>query len=224
MVGLSVLVRAPRGLPGPGFRLPWPAGGQVGWPSRWGHFLGPGGRTAARVPFPRVRSRPLCRGVAKSGPHDPGEYPVRSVRRSIGRRTPETKEEKNRRAPSTRVRVDLELISDRGIEKPNGPFPGPRGSLRRRDRLPAPKGPRGTSVRLREQEDGPVATSRAAAGRLFRARQAGKLGLPRDGSFGQSLSCWARLAGPSFLSTPREESSRRSPLAAELGAFACQDR
>ena len=63
-----------------------------------------------------------------------------------------------------------------------------------------------------------------AAGRLFRARQAGKLrGLPRDGSVVQWLS-WARLAGPSFLSTPREESSRRSPLAAELGALACQDR
>ena len=41
-----------------------------------GHFSGPGGRTAARVPFPRVRSRPLCRGVAKSGPHDPGGCPV----------------------------------------------------------------------------------------------------------------------------------------------------
>ena len=68
------------------------------------------------------------------------------------------------------------------------------------------------------------AKSLAVAGRLFRARQAGKFrGLPRDGSFGQSLS-WARLAGPSFLSTPREESSRRSPLAAELGALACQDR
>ena len=60
LVRLSELVRAPRGLPGPGFRLPWPAGGQVGWPSRWGHFSGPGGRTAARVPFPRVRFRPLC--------------------------------------------------------------------------------------------------------------------------------------------------------------------
>ena len=77
LVRLSELVRAPRGLPGPGFRLPWAAGGQVGWPSRWGHFSGPGGRTAARVPFPRVRSRPLCRGVAKSGPH--------GTRRPIGR-------------------------------------------------------------------------------------------------------------------------------------------
>ena len=47
--------RAPRGLIGPGFGLPWPAGGQVGWPSRWDHFSGPGGRTAGRFPFPRVR-------------------------------------------------------------------------------------------------------------------------------------------------------------------------
>ena len=68
------------------------------------------------------------------------------------------------------------------------------------------------------------AKSLAVAGRLFRARQAGKLrGLPRDGSVVQWLS-WARLAGPSFLSTPREESSRRSPLAAELGALARQGR
>ena len=41
LVRLSVLVRAPRGLPGPGFCLPWAAGGQVGWPSRWGHLGSP---------------------------------------------------------------------------------------------------------------------------------------------------------------------------------------
>ena len=49
------MVWEPRGLIGPGFGLPWPAGGQVGWPSRWDHFSGPGGRTAGRFPFPRVR-------------------------------------------------------------------------------------------------------------------------------------------------------------------------
>ena len=99
LVRLSELVRAPRGLPGPGFGLPWPAGGQVGWPSRWGHFSGPGGRTAARVPFPRVRFRPLCRGVAKSGPHDPGGFPRRFVRRSTGPGRPRPMEEKNGREP-----------------------------------------------------------------------------------------------------------------------------
>ena len=84
LVRLSELVRVPRGLPGPGFGLPWAAGGQGGWPSRWGHFSGPGGRTAARVPFPRVRSRPLCRGVAKSGPHDLGGFLRRNFVRAPG--------------------------------------------------------------------------------------------------------------------------------------------
>ena len=55
LVRIFILVWAPRGLIGPGFGLPWPAGGQVGWPSRWDHFSGPGGRTAGRFPFPRVR-------------------------------------------------------------------------------------------------------------------------------------------------------------------------
>ena len=95
------MVRAPRGLPGPGFRLPWPAGGQVGWPSRWGHFSGPGGRTAARVPFPRVRFRPLCRGVAKSGPHDPGRCEGRNFVRASGAARPKRRKKKRLSHPST---------------------------------------------------------------------------------------------------------------------------
>ena len=41
LVRIFIFAWGPRGLPGPGFRLPWPAGGQVGWPSQWGHFSGP---------------------------------------------------------------------------------------------------------------------------------------------------------------------------------------
>ena len=53
------MVWAPRGLIGPGFGLPWPAGGQVGWPSRWQHLGRPGGPPAAcrrrgHVRFPLV--------------------------------------------------------------------------------------------------------------------------------------------------------------------------
>ena len=45
-----------------------------------------------------------------------------------------------------------------------------------------------------------------------------------DPSRGAPEQSACRAAGPSFLSTPREESSRRSPLAAELGASAREDR
>ena len=45
----------------------------------------------------------------------------------------------------------------------------------------------------------------------------------RDGSSLRSLS-WGRGAGRAYLSTPREESSRKDPLAAELGASAREDR
>ena len=55
-------------------------------------------------------------------------------------------------------------------------------------------------------------------------RPAEKLrGHPRDGSFLRSLS-WGRGAGRAYLSTPREESSRKDPLAAELGASAREGR
>ena len=46
---------------------------------------------------------------------------------------------------------------------------------------------------------------------------------PVAGSFLRSLS-WGRGAGRAYLSTPREESSRKDPLAAELGASAREDR
>ena len=95
------MVWAPRGLPGPEFGLPWPAGGQGGWPSRRGHFSGPGGRTAARVPFPRVRFRPLCRGVAKSGPHDLGGYPGRNFARGRGAARPAQRKKKVEGYPSS---------------------------------------------------------------------------------------------------------------------------
>ena len=94
LVRLSVFVWAPRGLVGPGFGLPWPAGGQVGWPSRWDHFSGPGGRTAPRVPFPRVRFRPLCREGCKSGPHDAGRYEVPYLARGRGAARPARRKKK----------------------------------------------------------------------------------------------------------------------------------
>ena len=47
--------------------------------------------------------------------------------------------------------------------------------------------------------------------------------LATEASFGRWLS-WGRGVGRAYLSTPREESSRRSPLAAELGASAREDR
>ena len=58
LVRLSVLVWAPRGIIGPGFGLPWPAGGQVGWPSRWQHLGRPDGRSAACRRRRHVRFRP----------------------------------------------------------------------------------------------------------------------------------------------------------------------
>ena len=118
LVRLSELVRAPRGLPGPGFRLPWPAGGQVGWPSRWDHFSGPGGRTAARVPFPRVRFRPLCRGVAKSGPHDLGGYFGRNFARAPGPVGPKRRKKKRLSHPST-CRFRAHLIRQIGRPDPS---------------------------------------------------------------------------------------------------------
>ena len=53
------MVWAPSGLIGPGFGLPWPAGGQVGWPSQWKHLGRPDGPPAAcqrrgHVRFPLV--------------------------------------------------------------------------------------------------------------------------------------------------------------------------
>ena len=59
------MVWAPRGLVGPDFRLFWAAGGQVGWPSRWGHLGWPGGRSAAADPRSRVRFLPLGAWGAK---------------------------------------------------------------------------------------------------------------------------------------------------------------
>ena len=44
--------------------------------------------------------------------------------------------------------------------------------------------------------------------------------LATEASFGR----WGRGAGRAYLSTPREESSRKDPLAAELGASAREDR
>ena len=58
LVRIFILAWAPRGLPGPGFRLPWPAGGQVGWPSRWEHLGRPDGRSAACRRRRHVRFRP----------------------------------------------------------------------------------------------------------------------------------------------------------------------
>ena len=77
----------------------------------------------------------------------------------------------------------------------------------------------------RAQPENNKAVDRIALnGRVFLERPAEKLrGHPRDGSFLRSLS-WGRGAGRAYLSTPREESSRRSPLAAELGASAREDR
>ena len=59
LVRIFILVWAPRGLIGPGFGLPWPAGGQVGWPSRWKPLGRPDGPSAAcrrrrHVRFPLV--------------------------------------------------------------------------------------------------------------------------------------------------------------------------
>ena len=154
------MVRAPRGLIRPGFRLPWPAGGQVGWPSRWDHFSGPGGRTAARVPFPRVRSRPLCREVAKSGPHDAGGYPGRNFARASGPVGPKQRKETVEGYPSRYRSVDQEnrLLGEMKYGHSLVLWAASGG----RNRLPAPKGPRWTPVRLREQKDGPVATSRGS--------------------------------------------------------------
>ena len=87
LVRLSELVRAPRGLPGPGFGLPWAAGGQVGWPSRWGHFWPPPCRGAGNVragtgPGPRFGDRvPKSAPTGWAIPPDPqqprgGEIPV----------------------------------------------------------------------------------------------------------------------------------------------------
>ena len=44
------------------------------------------------------------------------------------------------------------------------------------------------------------------------------------GEAGWSLSWGRGRAGQAYLSTPREESSRKDPLAAELGASAREDR
>jgi len=111
------LVWAPRGLIGPGFGLPWPAGGQVGWPSRWDHFSGPGGRTAPRVPFPRVRFRPLCREGCKSGPMTQGGTQDET---SPGGGAPGAPPSGRKKSKGTPLRVDLEQISITRSHEPEG--------------------------------------------------------------------------------------------------------
>ena len=102
------MVWAPRGPIGPGFGLPWPAGGQGGWPSRWDHFSGPSGRTAPRVPFPRVRFRPLCREGCKSSPMTQGGTQDET---SPGHRAGSARNNGRKKSKGTPLRVDLEPIS-----------------------------------------------------------------------------------------------------------------
>ena len=113
------MVWAPRGLIGPGFGLPWPAGGQVGWPSRWDHFSGPGGRTAARVPFPRVRfQRWPCWG-AKFSRSVPG-----MVRTAIDG-APLAPPNGRKKWKGTELVLELQLISDRRSADQIHRFGGP---------------------------------------------------------------------------------------------------
>ena len=78
----------------------------------------------------------------------------------------------------THLRVDLEPISDRGIEKPNGPFPGPR---------PLPPAAGSTPITHGTSRDfsPPSRARRGACSDLLRiGASRGVPGATRDGLFG----------------------------------------
>ena len=144
----------------------------MGWPSRWGHFSGPGGRrTAPRVPFPRVRFRPLCREGCKSGLHDPGECPGRNFARGPGGVRPKQRKKKVEGYPSTcRFRADLnpQGLTNQKVVFQLKPLRGFAA-----EPPPAPKGRRGTSARLRKQVDDLVgAQTRIGPSREYEQRRA----------------------------------------------------
>ena len=128
-------------------------------------------RTAARVPFPRVRFRPLCRGVAKSGPHDLGGLLRRNFARASGAARPKQQAKTMESNPSTcRFRADLnpQGLTNQKVVFQLKPLRGFAA-----EPPPAPKGRRGTSARLRKQVDDLIkAQTRIGPSREYEQRRA----------------------------------------------------
>ena len=115
-------------------------------------------RAPGSVPA-RTFPAPLQGGVQK-WPHDAGGYPGRNFARASGRVGPKQRKKKVEGYPSSYRSVVQQnrLLGEMKYGHSLVLWAASGG----RNRLPAPKGPRWTSVRLREHEDGPAATSRGS--------------------------------------------------------------